>query len=232
MNTRNTRGILFAGLVLATNFASTQAWGQGFFGVGGDDAPVPNITLARAEIAVDVPTPLQGNDFEALLAQATSGQGISKAKDEAIQHRTEQLRAELDSQLRAFFADEEVALVASNDALTLHNFIDVSVVKQLSGLKDSADYELERGNLSVSGDFHFRIQDPQGRVLKEKRLNLADLRLKEKYQIKNHHDGSGSEDNTEQQLDRLMRELVERLLSRIDNDLEADSLQELVSKQQ
>lgn len=229
MKIKSLRSLFVTGVLVAAPLLSFQASADGFFGMGGDKAPVPQITLARAEIAVDVPTPMQGNDFDALLAQATAGNGLSAAKEAAIKHHSEQLRQELDGRLRKFFADEEVPVGASNHSLTLHSFIDVSVVKQLSGLKNSGDYELERGNLTASGDFHFRLQDPKGEVLMEKRIDIADLRLQEKYQVKTPHDRSGSEDNTDQQLERIMRELVDRLMSRIEDDLEADSLRALNS---
>jgi len=224
---KSVRSVFITGVLMAAPFLTPQVSAQGFFGIGGEESPVPQITLARAEITVDVPTPMQGNDFDALLAQATSGKGISAAKERAIKHHSEQLRTALDGRLREFFADEEVPLIASNQSLTLHSFIDVSVVKQLSGLKNSGNYELERGNLTAGGDFHFRIQDPNGRVLKERQIDIADLRLQEKYQVKTPLDGSGSEDNTEQQLDKIMRQLVERIMGQIDDDLEADSLREL-----
>ena len=227
MKIQSVRSLFMTGVLVAAPIFSPTVSAQGFLGMGGEKAPVPQITLARAEIAVDVPTPMQGNDFDALLAQATAGNGISASKEAAIKRHSEQLRQELDNRLREFFADEEVPLVASNHSLTLHSFIDVSVVKQLSGLKNATNYELERGNLTASGDFHLRIQDPEGKVLKERRIDIAELRLQEKYQVKTPHDGSGTEDNTGEKVERIMRELVDRLMSRIDDDLEADALREL-----
>ncbi|WP_226664134.1 hypothetical protein [Microbulbifer aggregans] len=229
MNTSHVRGIFLAGLLLSSSIASQSTLAQGLFGRGGEEPPVPHITLARAEIALEIPTPLQGNDFDALLAQATAGSGASAAKEAATRRHTDHLRQTLETQLRAFFADEEVPLIADNTALTLHNFIDVVVVKQLSGLKSTSEYELERGNLSINGEFRFRVHAPSGQVLHEKRLDLADLYLKEKYEIKSPADGSSSEDNTDEKLDKLLAQLVDRLLAKIDNDLEADSLRELNS---
>lgn len=198
---------------------------QGLF--GGNDTPPPNITLAHTEIAAEIPTPLQGNDFDALLAQATSSEGLSATRDQAIQLFSERLRYKLDTALREFFADEEVPLITSNDSLTLHNSIDISVAKQLSGLKNSGNYEVERGNLSASGDYHFRLNAPSGHVLKEKRLDIADLRLRGKYQIKTPLGSGESEDNTDEQLQKMVDMLVERIVDRIEDDLEADSLREL-----
>ena len=71
MKIKSVRSLFVTGVLVAAPLLSSQALADGFFGIGGDKAAVPQITLARAEIAVDVPTPMQGNDFDALLAQAT-----------------------------------------------------------------------------------------------------------------------------------------------------------------
>ncbi|WP_105102520.1 hypothetical protein [Microbulbifer pacificus] len=216
-------------LVLCTlmALATSPAVGQGLF--GGEAGPLPQIALARTEIAADIPTPLQGNDMEALLAQATSGQGLTAARDAATRAFSDQLRDKLDTALRAFFIDEQVPLGAGNGALALHNFIDISVVKQLNGLKNSGRFELERGNLSASGDYHFRLQAPDGRILKERRVDIADLRIKGNYQIKTYNNGQDAEDTTPAELDKLLDILVVRILDRIEDDLEADSLREMTS---
>lgn len=212
------------GLLLAT-----PGWGQGLF--GGSEAPVPSITLARAEITADIPTPLAGNDFDSLLAQATSGKGLSATREKAIEAFSAQLRTKLDLALREFFSDEEVPLITDNDSLTLHNSINISVVKQLSGLKNSGSHEVERGNLSASGHYKFQLNAPDGKVLKEKLLDLADLRLKGKYQIKTPLGSGEAEDNTEEQLQEMADTLVERIVDRIEDDLEADSLRDLPGRE-
>ncbi|WP_078082896.1 hypothetical protein [Microbulbifer mangrovi] len=203
----------------------SPAWGQGFF--GNSDEPTPHITIAHTKVAAEIPTPLQGNDFDALLAQATSGEGLSDVREKAIGIFSEQLRFKLDAALREFFADEEVALITDNNSLTLHNSIDISVVKQLSGLKNRGDFEVEKGNLSASGDYHFSLNTPSGLVLKQKRLDIADLNLKGKYQIKTPLGSGSAEDNTEEQLQKMADLLVARIIDRIEDDLEADSLREL-----
>ncbi|WOX04055.1 hypothetical protein [Microbulbifer pacificus] len=206
--------------------SASHAQAQGLFG-GSADSPLPEITLARTVVAADIPTPLQGNDMEALLAQAASGQGLTAARDAATREFSEQLRNKLDAALRAFFTDEEVPLGASNSSLTLYNFFDISVVKQLSGLKNNGEHELERGNLSASGDYHFRLQDPSGQVVLEKRLDIADLRLKGSYQVKTYSNGQEAEDSTPAELEKLLDNLVTRVINRIEDDLEADSLRKL-----
>ncbi|WP_299593952.1 hypothetical protein [uncultured Microbulbifer sp.] len=220
MNTFLKRSAALVALLLAT-----PGWAQGLF--GGSDTPPPNIKLAYTEVAAEIPTPLQGNDFDALLAQATSGKGLSATRNKAIEAFSEQLRSKLDAALKAFFADEEIPLISDSRALTLHNSIDISIAKQLSGLKNSGNYEVERGNLSATGDYHFRLDAPNGEVLKEKRLDIADLRLKGKYQIKTPLGSEAAEDNTDEQLQKMLDTLVERIVDRIEDDLEADSLREL-----
>ncbi|MCK7597973.1 hypothetical protein M0G74_11880 [Microbulbifer sp. CAU 1566] len=229
MNSQTKRSAVLFGLMCAAVLFAAPAYTQNLFG-GGNKKPLPHITLAHAEIAADIPTPLQGNDFDALLAQATAGSSVSAAKETAIREFTEQLRRKLDARLREFFADEEVPLITDNHSLTLHNFVDISVVKQLSGLKNRGDYEVERGNLSATGDYHFRLQDPSGRVLKEKRVDIAELRLKGKYEIKTSLSGGDNEDNTGEELEQMLNQLVERILDRIEGDLEADSLLEITGK--
>lgn len=215
-------------VALFTLLLSSAAWCQGLF--GGSDEPTPKITLAHTQIAAEIPTPLQGNDFDALLAQATSGNGLSAVREKAIRDFSQQLRFKLDNALREFFDDEEVSLITDNGSLTLHNSIDISVVKQLSGLKNRGDYEVEKGNLSASGDYHFSLNSPSGEVLKEKRVDIADLNLKGKYQIKTPLGSGNAEDDTEEQLQKLADILVARIIDRIEDDLEADSLRELSNR--
>ena len=225
MNTLFKRYPALRFLLCSAVLLAAPAHSQGLF--GGGDKPVPHITLAQAEIAADIPTPLQGNDFDALLAQAAAGSSVSAAKETAVREFSEQLRRKLDTALREFFADEEVPLITDNNSLTLHSFVDISVVKQLSGLKNKGDYEVERGNLTASGDYHFRLQAPGGRVLKEKRLDIDDLRVKGNYQIKTSLRGDDNEDNTNEELQQMLDQLVDRILNRIEDDLEADSLREM-----
>nr|WP_010132111.1 hypothetical protein [Microbulbifer agarilyticus] len=210
------------GLLLCTSLCGLLAHAQ--------EQPVLNVTLAKIEVAAEVPTPLQGNDFESLLAQATNGGGVSAAKESASREFSEYLQARLDRALREFFADEEIPLRSDNHSLILFNFVDISVVKQLSGLKTKGDVEIERGNLSASGDYLLRLQAPGERVLREKRLDIANLRLKGKYQIKTSLYGDENEDNTGEQLQRMADQLVKRILDRIEDDLEADALLELTGR--
>ncbi|MBN8429639.1 hypothetical protein JF535_02120 [Microbulbifer salipaludis] len=214
--------------VLISLLFTAQCYAQGLF--GGSDTPAPHITLAHTRIAADIPTPLQGNDFDALLAQATSAEGLSATREKAITAFSDQLRTKLEAALREFFVDEEVPLVTDNTSLTLQNSINISIVKQLSGLKNRSGYEVERGNLSASGDYQFSLNAPNGEVLAEKRLDIADLRLKGSYQIKTPLGAGEAEDSTDAQLEKMIDTLVGRIIDRIEDDLEADSLRDLVGR--
>ncbi len=216
-------GAFLTGTFLIAPLLAAPVAAQGFF--GGDETPLPHITLAQAEIVMDVP--MHGNDLEALLAQAAAGKSLSAAKEKTEAHFIAQLRTELETRLREFLTDEEVPLITDNQSLTLHSAVDLTIAKELNDIRSSGDYELERGRLTASGDYHLRLKSPSGRVLREKRVDIADLRLRQGYQIKTPNDGRPSEDNTNEQLQTLMAELAERLLDRIEDDLEADSLREL-----
>jgi len=214
-------GIL-AGLMLFAPLFSSDTSAQIF---GGEQAPPPQVSLARAEIDVDVP--MLGNDLEALLALVAAGKSLSAAKEEATEKFSAQLREELDAQLRGYLTDQEVPLIGSGSALTLHTVVDLSVSKELADIKTGNNHEVERGSLNASGDFTLQLRDPGGKVLREKHVDISDLRLQESYQIKSPKDGSAVEDNTQQQLQLMMVELAERLLDRVEGDLEADSLRDL-----
>ena len=216
------------GLLFSAALMSATASAQGLF--GGSDEPIPHLTLARTEVAADVPTPLLGNDFESMLAQASNNGALTAAKETANAEFANYLRTRLDSALRELLADEDIPLYSDNNSLILYNFIDISVVKQLSGLKNSGEYEIEKGNLSASGDYHLRLQAPGERMLLEKRLDLADLRLKGKYQIKTNLHGGAGEDNTGEELQEMADQLVKRVIDRIEDDLDADALRALGSR--
>ncbi|WP_043319920.1 hypothetical protein [Microbulbifer sp. HZ11] len=219
------RSLSAIAVLLGAALMHTSTHAQGFF--GGSDEPIPHLTLARTEVAAEVPTPLVGNDFESMLAQATNSGTLSAAKETANREFADYLRARLDGALREFFADEDIPLYSDNNSLILYNFIDISVVKRLSGLKNSGDYEIERGSLSASGDYHLRLQAPGERLLVERRVDIADLRLKGKYQIKTSLRGDAGEDNTTEELRQMADQLVKRVIDRIEDDLEADALREL-----
>ncbi|WP_323846203.1 hypothetical protein [Microbulbifer magnicolonia] len=207
----------------------SDAFAQGgFLGIGGSEQ-TPSLTLAPAKIAVDVPTPVQGNNLALLLAQAGSGNSLSALKEEAAQKFSAQLRRELHSALEKFFADEEVPLAQQGGQLLLHSAVDISISKQLRDLKNAEKYELERGTLELSGDFHYRLESAAGANLRERRIDIADLRVREKYQVKTPHGGGEAEDSTDQAIEAALVEMVRRLVDRIEDQLEAEQLRELAA---
>lgn len=221
------RRLIQVGLLFLCLNSSALAQG-GFLGFGGDEKP-PSLTLAPAEIAVDVPTPVQGNDLALLLAQAGSGNSLSALKEEAARKFSAHLQREWHDRLQEFFVDEGVPLVQRDGFLTLHSFLDISVSKQLTDLKSSGSFEVERGTLELSGDFHYQLKNPAGAVLQDQRLDIADLRVREKYQVKTSLAGGGIEDSTDVAIERALAEMVQRLLDRIEDQLEADQLRELAA---
>ncbi|SHF29411.1 hypothetical protein SAMN04487965_1858 [Microbulbifer donghaiensis] len=214
-------------LLLCINSAAIAQ--SGFFGAG-DDEYIPSLTLVPAEIAVDVPTPVQGNNLALLLAQADGGNSLSALKEQAAQKFSTRLQREYHSQLEEFFADEEVPLVQQNGMLSLRTSISLSVSKQLNDLKDSGKYELERGTLELSGDFHYRLQNAAGSTLSEQRIDIGSLRITEKYRVKTPHDGGEVEDTTNAAIEEALVEMVKRLLDRAEDQLEADQLQALAAR--
>ncbi|WGL15457.1 hypothetical protein PVT68_11825 [Microbulbifer bruguierae] len=227
MNISSAPTTLFS-LLLSTVLSASPVSAQSLF--SSSDKPVPTITLAKAEILADIPTPMQGNDINALLAQAAGG-GLSAAKEASSRAFSAQLRSKLDNGLRTLLTEEEVPVGTDSGALTLHHAVDIAVIKQLSGLDNRGDYEIEQGNLSASGDFHLRLQAPDGALLIDKHLDIADLRLKGNYEIRTPLGDGTIEDDTEAQLTVLCDTLVKRILDRIDGDLKASNLQKLATSQ-
>lgn len=218
---------LVTGLLFLFVHAAAQA-DDGFFGFGGGDEHTPSLTLRPADIALDVPTPAQGEDLTLLLAQAGSGNGLSAIKEKAARKFTAELQRVLYTHLQAFFDDEEVPLVQQNGFLTLHNFLDISVSKQLNNLQTSGDTEVEQGYVELSGDFHYRLDNTAGTALREQRIDIADLRVREKYQVKRSATGTAT-DTTDAAISRALEKMVKRLVDRVEDQLDADTLRELAA---
>lgn len=223
MNIRRIRSRLAAGLLFLIASCGASAEG-GFLGFG-DDGETPSLALVPAEIALDVPTPVQGDDLDLLLAQAGSGHGLSALKEKAAREFTAHLQRELYVQLQAFFTDEEVPVVQQEGYLTLHNFLDISAGKKLNDLKNSGGHQVERGILELAGDYHYRLENSAGEPLRERRIDIAELGVKKRYRVS--RSGGEVEDTTGEAIEMALTEMVERLLDRIEDDLEADELREL-----
>ncbi|WP_346838202.1 hypothetical protein [Microbulbifer sp. SAOS-129_SWC] len=223
MNERPLRSGLAAGLL----FLFAQTASAGMFGLGGDEKN-PSITLTPAEIALDVPMPVQGEDLSKLLAQTGSGNGLSALKEKAARKFTAELQRRLHTQLQARFTDEHVPLVQQGGNLMLRNFLDINVSKQLNNMQNSGGKQVEKGYVTLSGSFHLRLDNPTGTPLREQSVDIADLHVREKYQIERIA-GSVGKDTTDDAISRALQEMVEELLDRTEDQLDADALRDLVS---
>lgn len=209
-----------AALLLSSPQLSAQ---DGFFS---DDGQTPSVTLASGEIRLDVPTPVSGNDLALLLAQASSG-GLSQLKNEAAARFSTHLRQAMAERLRELLTDEDVPLVQQGGFLTLHTQFDAGISKQLTDLKNSDRYETERGTLLVSGEFRYWLSSVSGQTLREKRIDLGDLRLENRYRVRTNHRSGEIEDSTDEAIEEMLEEMADQLLDRIEDQLEADELRQL-----
>lgn len=207
------RGLLPAGLLLLCIFSAHA-----------EDKPTPSLTLAPAEIALDVPMPVNSGNLALLLAQAGQGGSLSALKDEALREYKLHLRRTLAEQLQEHFADEEIPLLDRAADFNLHNYLDITVIKHLSDLQSKGKYDLERGTVELTGDFHYRLQNTAGIAVREQRIDLSELRIREKYLVKTPRDGGESEDDTEAAIKRALAQMVEELIERIEDNLQADAL--------
>lgn len=205
----------------------TAAAEGGFLGFGGNEH-TPSLTLKPAEIALDAPTSIQGNDLALLLAQAGKGNSLTAMKEKASRKFSAELQRILYTQLQEFFDDEEVPLVQEGGFLTLRNYLDISIGKQLNNLKQDGNTEVEQGTIELSGDFHYRLDNPAGTPLREQHIDIGDLRVREKYRVKRGRDGN-VDDTTDAAINRALTNLVKRLIDRVEDNLEADALRELAA---
>ncbi|WP_237067902.1 hypothetical protein [Microbulbifer guangxiensis] len=219
------RGLAMAGLLLVSTIHTAQA--QGFLGIGGDDNN-PSLSLPPASIALNIPMPVNSANLTLLLAQAGEGGSLTALKDAKLQRYSQHLQTAFDSELRQFFLDEEVPLVDGRGRLSLVTDFDLTVVKQLGAMRTEGDIDLERGHVEISGSFSYRITDPGGRPLHEDSLDLKRLKLREPYQVSAQRGGSQVQDTTDQAILNLLSDLAGRVIARIDGDIEADELRELV----
>jgi hypothetical protein len=212
---RTTRGLALAGLLIFS-YASTAQ---------GDDEQNPSLSIPPAEIALNIPVPVQGGDLALLLAQASQGNSLSQLKEAAVLRYKQHLERELTQQLREFFTDEEIPLVEQRGLLTLRNTLDITVVKHFSSLQSKSDHELEKGTVELSGEYRYRLEHISGSAVREQQVNISELKIREKYRVETPKDGGEIKNSTDQAIERALSELVEQLLERIEDDLEADELQ-------
>ncbi len=209
-----TRGLALAGLLIFSSASAAQGEEQ-----------KPSLTILPPEITMDIPMPVQGGDLALLLAQASQGNSLSQLKEAAVLRYKQHLERELTQQLREFFTDEEIPLVERQGLLSLRNTLDITVVKHFSSLQSKKDHELEKGTVELSGDYHYRLEHISGSAMREQQVNISELKIREKYRVVTPNDGSEIENTTDRAIEQALSELVEQLLERIEDDLEADELE-------
>ena len=226
--TTNLRSLAAGGLLFLSCSSAATAQ-DGFFGFGGEQQ-TPSLSLAPAEIQLKIPLPVNGTDLNLLLAQAGSGPSLSAMRDAALSGYREHLSRELSNGLREFFADEEVPLVAGGAALTLLSSSRITVIKQLGALENKGGYDIERGTVELSGKITFELRDFSGRSLLSRELDVSDFKTQEKYLVQSGKAGSASKDTTDAAIKRALSELARGALRKVDDDLEADELRELLAE--
>ena len=204
---------------------SVQAAAQFWSG----DEHTPSLVVTPTNIQIDVPMPVSSGNLQLMLAQATSGGGLAELKQQAVRTYTQHLQSELARELYEHLDDEEVPVVEKNGVLSLQNTIDLKVIKHLSAMKPKGDYDLEQGKVGLSGEFSYTLKNRSGTALREQRVNIDDLNIREKYLVRTYHDGRASEDNTEEAIKEALSELVEELMEAMEENLEADQLREMAA---
>ena len=225
MRTQGFRRLLAVGvcsLVLSTSTAAQDSFW------GGDDH-TPSLAIGPTAIQLDVPMPVSSGNMQLMLALAANGGGLADLKQEAIRNYTQHIHSELARVLYEYLEDEEVPLVAENGFLKLHNSIDLKVIKHLSALKPKNDYDLEQGDVTLSGEFHYTLSNRQGTALREQRISIDDLKIREKYLARTYHDSRPPEDNTETAIKKALTEMVEELVEAMEDNLEADALRDMAA---
>lgn len=213
-----------AGLLSIT---SVPTFAQGGFW-GGDEA-IPSLTIAPAELNIDVPMPVSSGNLQLMLAQAGKGGGLAELKQQAVREYSQHMHSELARELDDYFNDEEVPLVKSEGVLLLANRLQLKVIKHLSGMKPRGSYDLEQGEVALTGEFRFVLSKQSGTALREQRIAIDDLKISKKYRVKTPHDGSTGEDTTEEAIKAALTELAEELIEEMEEYMEADQLRELAS---
>ncbi|GAA5524690.1 hypothetical protein Maes01_01247 [Microbulbifer aestuariivivens] len=219
-------GLAIASLLFVSMVPSTQA--QGFFGIGKDE-PLPSVSLPPANVTLEIPMPVNSANLSLLLAQAGEGGSLTALKQEKVERYRQHLQTMINRRLRQFFFDEEVPLADQRGQLSVQTHFRLTIVKQLSGMRRDGDFDVERGNMEVSGRFHYRVADTEGRPLREDSLDIDRLKLREPYQVRAQQNGEQLEDSTDQAILNLLSTLTDKVLSTIDDDIEADELQELLA---
>ncbi|WP_193163236.1 hypothetical protein [Microbulbifer hainanensis] len=195
----------------------------------GDDVQTPTLEIAPVDITIDVPMPVTGANLSVLLAQSGGAHDLKAIKDAALQKYRQHLEETLNARLNAYFTDEEVPLVKREGILTLHNRLNVKVVKHFSNLESEAGYEVEQGTVELSGSFEYQLGDTAGNVVQQQDLNLTKMRISKNYQVKTPRNGGQAEDTTELAIKQALTEMTDKIVRKIDGGLEAGDLRDIIA---
>ncbi|WP_299595377.1 hypothetical protein [uncultured Microbulbifer sp.] len=219
----------FATSVFAPLQASAKV-SDSWLGAGSED-PLIRLAVTPVNIRIEAPTPLTGNNLELLLALSATNGGLGELRKQASREFSQHLDQQVQNRFGEFFDDERVHLVDSRAPLTLRTDFDVVIRQTIVDIFSGKDYDLEKGTMTAYGKFHYRLQGgADGPVLREATVDIADLDLRARYATRAPKDGGLVEDTTREATERLLAEIAEEVLDRIEDDLEADELLKLARK--
>lgn len=225
MRTPELRRLALAGL-FAIGLSAPAAAQNSFW--GGDES-TPSLVIAPTTIQIDVPMPVSSGNLQLMLAQASKGGGLADLKQKAVRNYTQHLHSELARELYELLEDEEVPLVQEDGLLSLQNDLKLKVIKHLSAMKPKKDYDLEQGNMALTGEFRYILKNRAGTALREHQIDIDELKIASKYSVRSYHDGRSGKDNTEEAIKKALSELVEELVESMEDNLEADQLREMAA---
>ena len=216
--------LVFAVMACLSSPAFAKA-SNNWVGYNGED-PVIWLAIAPAEIKIEAPTPLSGNNLQLLLALSGGASGLGEMREKANREFSIYLDQQLREQFGEFFEDEEVHLVDAGAPLTLYVNFDVRVRQKILDIVNGKDFDLEKGIMTAYGVFQYRVQGngKGGLVLREGTVDLADLELKARYRTRAPKDGGTVEDTTREATERLLAEMSEEIIDEIEDALDADAL--------
>ena len=216
--------LVFAVMACLSSSAFAKA-SNNWVGYNGED-PVIWLAIAPAEIKIDAPTPLTGNNLQLLLALSGGAAGLGEIREKANREFSMYLEEQVRERLGEFFEDEEVHLVDTGAPLTLHVNFDVRVRMKILDIVNDKDFDLEKGTMTAYGVFDYRVQGKGkgGLVLREGSVDLADLKLQARYYTRAPKDGGVVEDTIREATERLLTEMSEEIIDEIEDALDADAL--------
>ncbi|WP_428819574.1 hypothetical protein [Microbulbifer sp. MCCC 1A16149] len=225
MRTQGLRRLALASL-FTIGLSAPAAAQNGFWG---GDTTTPSLVIAPTDIRIDVPMPGSSGNLQLMLAQAGKGGGLAELKQQAVRKYTQHLHSELARELYEYLEDEEVPLVKEEGVLSLQNALNLRVIKHLSAMTPKKDYDLEKGDMALSGEFRYILKNRSGTALREQRIDIGELDISSKYMVRTYHDGRTGEDSTEEAIKDALSELAEELVESMEDNLEADELRDMAA---